>query len=177
MKKLSLEEFNYLLERTSIKPRVKREVRFVASTAQIADDEWANLELLAIADRSGNKGVLVIGIDGNFYLTGYELSSGITSTTGRAQPIICDFCRTWQTGSRSGSILFSKDRSAKAIGFLCCADLQCSRHVRSLTSAARTSRSQLREDLTDEQRVQRLRARLQEIVDRIQLEPLQLEQA
>lgn len=175
MKKIELEQFNELLEAARIKPRIKREVRFVASTAGMSDEEWEETELLAIADRSGNKGVLLLSLESGTYLLPYELSRGITSSTGRAQPIICDFCRTWQTGSRSGSIIFPKDsRSTKTVGFLCCADLACSQHVRSKTSAARTSRSQLREDLTDEQRVERLQKRLQEVVERLEATPVSL---
>jgi hypothetical protein len=175
MKRLTLEQFNTLLDQTAIKPKLKREVRFAASTDSLSDEAFANSELLVVADRSGNRGVLLMGLGDDFYLVGYELSRGIVSKSGAAQPIICDFCRTWQTGSRSGSVLLSKDRSAKTNGFLCCADLLCSQHVRSLTSAARTSRAQLREDLNDEQRVERLRARLEEVVKRLELPKLTLQ--
>lgn len=174
MKKLTLEDFNYLLENTPMKPRLKREIRFIPSTQNITDQDWLDYEMLAVTDRSGNKGVLVINIEELFYLLPYEISRGITSSTGRAQPIICDLCRTWQTGSRSGSILFPRDRNGSAVGYLCCADLQCSNHVRSKTFAARTSRSQLREDLSDEERVTRFRGRLQEIVTRLRVEPITL---
>ena len=176
MKKLDLDQFNQLLESTRIKPRIKREVRFVTSVADMDGQAWAETELLPITDRNGNKGVLLIEIESGLYFLPYELSRGITSKTGRAQPIICDFCRTWQTGSRSGSIIFPMDsRATKAVGFLCCADLACSQHVRSKTPAAQTSRSQLREDLTDEQRVERLKSRLQEIVDRLDAAPVSLQ--
>lgn len=176
MKKLELEQFNALLAVSSIKPRLKREIRFVKSTDGMSDQDWDETELLPIADRSGNKGILLIEVASGLYFLPYELSRGIISKTGRAQPIICDLCRTWQTGSRSGSIIFPKDsRGAKAVGFLCCADLACSRHVRSKTTAAKTSRSQLREDLTDTQRVERLQNRLQEIVERLEAAPLSLQ--
>lgn len=175
MKKLDLDQFTALLSAAPIKPRLKREIRFVASTVDMDDSDWEEAELLPITDRSGNKGVLLIEIESGLYFLPYELSRGITSKTGRAQPIICDFCRTWQTGSRSGSIIFPIDsRGTKAVGFLCCADLKCSAHVRSKTSAAKTSRSQLREDLSDEQRVDRLRTRLQEVVERLEAMPVSL---
>ena len=157
MRQLTSELFQKLLEQAPIRPRVKREVRFVSSVTGMDDGQWAATELIAISDRAGNKGVLVFEADDEqVFLASYELKRGITSSTGKAQPIICDFCRTWQTGSRSGSITLDKPgRDAGSITFLCCADLQCSRHARSLTDAAKTSRSQLREDLTDEQRVER----------------------
>lgn len=174
MKKLTAEQFESLIEQARIKPRVKREVRFVASTQDLSDEDWEHAELLPVYDRSKNKGVLVVGLDDQFYAAAFESSRGITSKTGKAQPIICDFCRTWQTGSRSGSVLFPRDRNGSAVGYSCCADLLCSWHVRSLTSAARTSRSQLREDLDDAQRVERLRTRLKEIVERLELSAINL---
>ena len=145
--------------------------------AEIDDDQWINTEIVPISDRAGNKGVVVLEAgDDAVFLAGYELKRGITSSTGKAQPIICDFCRTWQTGSRSGSITLDKPgRDAGSITFLCCADLDCSRHVRSLTDAAKTSRSQLREDLTDEQRIQRLKDRIQDVAAQLELPPLRIE--
>jgi hypothetical protein len=49
--------------------------------------------------------------------------------------------------------------------------LECSKHVRNLTSAARTSRAQLREDIDNDQRVARLKQRLQEVSELLGLEP------
>lgn len=164
MRKITQDLFQQILDQSSIKPRVKREVRFVSSAAGMDDAAWEQTELIPISDRSGNKGVLLMEADGKLYATSYEISRGITSRTGKAQPIICDFCKTWQTGSRSGSITLQKPgRDTGSIAFLCCADLLCSRHARNLTSAAKTSRSQLREDLSNEQRVARLSRRLEEV--------------
>ena len=171
MKQLTAETFKDLIDAGNIKPRIKREVRFVASTASMDEETWAQTELLAISDRAGNKGVLLLsgarrGDDDAPYVLAYELSHGITSTTGRAQPIICDFCRTWQTGSRSGSVtLYKPGRDAGSVSFLCCADLECSRHVRNLTAAAKTSRAQLREDMDTDQRIARLKQRIDEVVE------------
>ncbi len=168
MQHLSNETFTELVNSTYIPPRIKREVRFNAVAQTINTDAWQHIELLAIPDRSGTKGVILLqGTQREIRVRAYEVSRGITSSTGKAQPIICDFCRTWQTGSRSGSItLYKPNRGAGTITFLCCADLLCSQHVRNLTSASRTSRSQLREDLTTEQRVARLRERIETILER-----------
>ena len=175
MKKLDTAEFETLLEQAAVKPRLKRELRFVTSTAGLSDKSWQDSEFIAVTDRSGNKGVLIVQLDDAFYVLAYEGKRGITNSFGKAQPIICDFCRTWQTGSRSGSILFTIGRDTTSFGYLCCADLRCSDHVRSKTQAARTSRSQLREDLTDEQRVMRLQERLHQIIDRLGITPLYLQ--
>lgn len=174
MKILSQEQFNQLIAQAQIKPRLKRELRFVASTSGMTEDDWQETELLNIADRNGNNGVLLLVPDDNIYIIPYELSRGLTNRqTGRAQPIICDFCRTWQAGSGAGSISFRKDKqSINSVGFLCCADLACSKHVRTKTSASITSRAQLREDLTNEQRVERLKGRLRQVIADLQLEPI-----
>lgn len=168
MKQLTAELFQTVLSDAPIRPKIKREVRFTTSVAHIADEDWALLELLPISDRAGNQGVLLVQFDERLFAVEYALKRGLTSSTGKAQPIICDFCRTWQTGSRAGSVTLQKPgRGQGSITFLCCADLQCSRHVRNLTDAAKTSRSQLREDITNEQRVARLKHRLEEILRQV----------
>lgn len=175
MQKLTSESFQQLIDTAGIAPRVKREVRFVQSVANIDEAEWDATELLPITDRAGNRGVLVFDAEGGVYATSFEISRGITNRTGKAQPIICDFCRTWQTGSRSGSVTLQKPgRDTGSITFLCCADLDCSKHVRNLTSASRTSRAQLREDMTIEQRVERLTRRVEEICTLLGLQKISL---
>jgi len=172
MKKLTLETFNELITDAGIKTRLKSELRFIQSTEKLSDEEWDNRELLAITDRNGNKGVLLVALDEDMYVLPYELSSGITSSsTGRSQSIICDFCQTWQYGNKSGSISFTKDRTS-SVSYLCCEDLKCSMHVRTKTPESHTSRAQLRENLSIEQRVERLKTRMKEFVSGLPVEPL-----
>ncbi|MNY56422.1 hypothetical protein D3C86_1925030 [compost metagenome] len=86
-----------------------------------------------------------------------------SSMTGRVEAIICDFCSTWQRGSNSAVITFDRsDKSSRS--YLCCADLLCSLHVRDLTTQAALSRTQLREQVTPERRVERLRESLHAIL-------------
>ena len=179
MKALSQEQFNYLITQVDMKPRLKSELRFVASTAGMTSEDWHEAELLSIANKSGNGGVLLLTPDDNIYVIPYELSRGITNRqTGRAQPIICDFCRTWQAGNNAGGISFKKDkRSVNSVSFLCCADLKCSQHVRGKTNASRVSKAQLREDLVNEQRVERLKARLRQIIADLQIQSVSLHSA
>ncbi len=176
MQKISHETFQALMVQASIRPKLRREVRFMQAVASLSDEDWSNTELLAIADRSGNKGVLLLDDGQNVYAAAYEVSRGLVSASGKAQPIICDFCRTWQTGTRSGSVTLTKPvRGSGSVTFLCCADLHCSRHVRNLTSAAKTSRSQLREDMTVDERVARLRGRISEISQVVGLVPVDVQ--
>lgn len=172
MKTLTQQQFNTVIAQTAIKPRLREELRFVASTTGMADEDWQEAELLSIADRNGNKGVLLLAPDDDLYIVSYELSRGFASReSGRAQPVICDFCRTWQPGSGAGMITFRRDKqSLNSVSFLCCADLACSKHVRNKTNAARVSRAQLREDLTNDRRIERLKTRLRQLVADLRLE-------
>ena len=171
MIQLTQEQFNDLLASSAVKPRLRRELRFVPSTSDMTEEDWESTELLAIKDRSGNKGVLVISIDSGVYVLPYEFKKiSPSSTTGRASAVICDFCMTWQSGSRAGSILFPNIRNAStSVGFLCCADLACSKHVRTKTDASKISRAQLREDMDDEKRTERLKHRLEDLITSLQV--------
>jgi hypothetical protein len=175
MKKYSIEEFNQLIEKSTAKPRLKRELRFTTSTAHLSEDDWTDAELLPVTDRSGNTGVLIVALNDEIYILPAEFKHGITSaTTGRAQPIICDFCKTWQSGTKAGSILFTNvNKTSNSIGYLCCGDLACSNNVRTKTSASKMSRAQLREDMTNEQRIARLRKQLRLILDTLHAIPLE----
>jgi len=166
MRKLTLEQFNQLVSEAHIKPRLQRELRFGPSTSQLHEDDWAATELLAITDRNGNRGVLLLAPDAQLVLLPFEITRGLTKAqTGAAQPIICDFCRTWQTGGSAASISFQKDpKSLHSVSFLCCADLACSQHVRGKTTASQASKTQLRETMTNEQRIVRLQNRLRDII-------------
>ncbi len=174
MRKLDLEQFNQMMNLSSVKPKLKRELKFVTSTAGMADEDWRDAELVAIKDRTGNKGVLVVEIDSGTYVLPYSLNRITPSSkTGRASAIICDFCMTWQSGTRAGSILFTNVRNATVdAGFLCCEDLACSKHVRTKTDASKISRAQVREDMDNDMRVARLKARLEDLMKSLQVSPV-----
>lgn len=109
----------------------------------------------------------------DLYATAYEIGGILNKHTGRAKPIICDFCKTWQPGGRSGSITFCVERrSLSSVTFLCCLDLKCSLHVRDMTESAKSSRVQLREDVSQDYRVERLRGNLSALVKRLNLRSL-----
>jgi hypothetical protein len=176
MKKLTLPQFNAIIDGRSLKPRLKADLRFVTYTENLSDEEWNDRELLAIADRNNAKGVLLVSLDEEFYVIPYEFKSGITSsTTGRSQSIICDFCQTWQYGDKAGSISFPKSRT-ETVSYICCADLKCSMHVRTITPASKVSRAQLREDITPEQRIERLKLRLKRFLSALPYEPIRTDQ-
>lgn len=173
MKTLTQDEFNKILQQVDIKPRLKKELKFVSSTSHLSDD-WSPYELIAITDRTGDKGVLLLQPEDRLYVAQYELSRRIVdASTGRSRAIICDFCYTWQPGSNAASITFVHADSKHRIRFLCCGDLACSQHVRTMTKAALMSRAQLRENLTNEDRVARLKARLTKNVIQLQIKAIE----
>jgi hypothetical protein len=173
MQKIIAKQFESLLEQAHIKPRLRRELRFTPGTYM----GWDDLEFIGITDRNGDRGVLLIEPYKQLFVVPYELSRRITDRqTGRTKPIICDICYTWQAGSNAGRITFLRPADAHTITFLCCADLDCCNHVRNKTKAASLSRAQLHEDLTTEQRIERLKARLQQLASDLGLMPLLVNQ-
>ena len=173
MRTLSQDNFNDLLKIAEIKPKLKAELKFIKSTEDLSED-WSNYELIAIVDRTEDRGILLLEPDDELYVVQYELSRKIIdSKTGRRRAIICDFCYTWQPGSNAASIMFTRANSKTKVGFLCCGDLKCSQHVRSSTKAALVSRTQLRENMTDEDRVLRLKDRLRSKISQLGLSKIE----
>ena len=170
MKTLNAQTFNHILKQADIKPRFKKELRFVSSVRGLADD-WSEYELISITDRTGDAGVLLLQPSDRIFIVQYELSRRIVDAgTGRDRAVICDFCYTWQPGSNAASITFNSSPTKHSVRLLCCADLNCSEHVRTMTKASKLSRTQLRENMTDESRVARLKQRLTKVIDQLELE-------
>lgn len=168
MHTLTQDSFAELLKIANIKPRIQSELKFTKSIAGLLDD-WSEYELIAISDRTNSKGVLLLEPEQDLYIVPYELSNKIIDfKTGRKRAIICDFCYTWQPGSNAASITFSVNPK-RNIRFICCADLQCSQHVRTLTKESLISRTQLRENMTNETRILRLKQRLVEKISQLDL--------
>ena len=176
MKVLSIDNLTTCIEESSAKKSLKKNIRPVPIVTGLSTEDWASLDFLTIPSRDKRNGLLIIGTDENVYVTPYELSPlRGDSSTGRLKPVICDFCKTWQTGSRAATISFRPNpRSLDTIGFLCCADLQCSLHVRDRTVDSKTSRAQLHENITIEERIDRLRSKLNSLVERLSLAPIEL---
>lgn len=160
MKEIDRDTLITLLKERRVKPRLIRDIRFVP--AEIS--HWSERELLAIFTKSGNGGVLLIELDAILTVLPFERGGRIVDTrTGRSKPVTCDFCKTWQRGTNAAMISFPQpDGSSK--GFLCCADLNCSLHVRDLTPQATLSRTQLHEDIQTEGRVARLRKSISNVL-------------
>jgi len=158
MNKVTREEFADVVKTSGIKPRLKRELRFVPG--EIID--WQLRDFIAVTNKSKTEGVLIADRD-VLVAVPFKLERRAASNSGRVEAIICDICASWQCGSNSAAITFTKEKSTTT--YLVCQDLDCSLHVRDKTPQAVLSRAQLREHLTPEERVERLRRRLFAIVD------------
>jgi hypothetical protein len=156
MNVISREQFAELVR--TMKLRLKRELRFVPE--EITD--WQDRDFLTVTNRQGNEGVLIVPFS-DTEVVPFTIQSRVPNAAGRVEAIICDICATWQRGTHSAVITLSAG-DKRTVSFLCCGDLQCSLHVRDKTSAARLSRAQLREQITLEDRIERLKKRLASIL-------------
>jgi hypothetical protein len=152
MNALSREEFTELT--AAMRPRLRRELRFVPEETS----DWESRDFLAVTNKQGSEGVLIVPFLKNTVVP-FSLQPRKPNTSGRIEAIICDICATWQRGTHSAVITFAVDKAHSA-SFLCCADLLCSLHVRGKTADATLSRTQVREQITPEARIQRLHDRL-----------------
>lgn len=153
MKPLSRTELSKLLMRARIKSRLVRDLRYIPE----AIHDWSDYDFLVVTTKSGNEGVMILPDN---TVKHFELHKRVAAS-GRVSPIICDFCATWQRGSNSATISFIKQQSS--VSYLVCGDLRCSLHVRDKTEESRLSRSQLRENISVDQRIRRLQQRLSAI--------------
>jgi len=173
MNQVSADQFDELLKEAPMKPRMKRDIKFRASTERMDDVAWQETELLPLWNKSRNGGILLIQLSGHLYMIAYDSTKSATDTTGRSKSVICDLCYTWQSNSGGGFVTFYPDKSGdKSFSLLCCRDLACSANVRTKTTAALRSRAQLREDLTNADRVERLQHKIAAFTKRLGIAPV-----
>jgi hypothetical protein len=155
MYKITREEFAERIAVGRIKLRLRKVLRFVPEEIS----EWDSRDFLAVTDKAGNEGVLIY----QDLTAPFTLSPRVARSGGRVAAIICDICATWRRGPESAVLTLPKGDS-RSVSYLVCADLDCSLHVRGMTDAGILSRSQIREDITPDRRVERLRERLMAIL-------------
>lgn len=73
MRTFTQDSFVELLKTADIKPRLKSELKFVKSTEDLLDD-WSEYEVIAISDRTNDKGILLLEPEEDLYIVQYELS-------------------------------------------------------------------------------------------------------
>jgi len=152
-------QFTKLLKEAHIKPRLARTIRFAPENIE----NWADRDFLPVTTKSGNEGVLIVSENATLRAIIFSIAPLAASSAGIRKPIICDICHTWRRGTEAARITLPRD-DGSSVSYLCCGDLLCSLHVRDKTPAAALSRTQLRENISLEGRVERLRRQLHAIV-------------
>jgi hypothetical protein len=148
-----------LLDATKIKPRIKKSIRFTPE--EITD--WGDRDFIVLLDRNRTEGVMIVPLGRGLSAASFRLQRRKPNATGKIEAVICDICATWRRGTESAVISFWRGKST--VSFLCCADLLCSLHVRDKTAAATLSRTQLRESISVEGRIARLKTRLYKMIN------------
>lgn len=172
MRILDIPHIHTILGDAGIDKRLQKRLN-VAIINSVDPANWINFELFNLPTKDGAAGVLLVGLNDHIYALAYEINPIGDRLTGRTKPVICDFCKTWQPGGRAGMVTFRiSRRSLNSISYLCCLDLGCSLHVRDISKSSRTSRSQLREDISTEYRIDRLQRKLAIVIERLGLAPL-----
>lgn len=155
MHRVGREEFAERVARARIKPRLRKILRFVPEEIT----NWEARDFVAVTDKSGNEGVLLYQDE----TVPFMLSPRVARAGGQVAAVICDICATWRRGPESAVLTLPKGDN-RSVSYLVCADLQCAFHVRGMTDAGILSRSQIREDITPDRRIERLRERLAAIL-------------
>lgn len=113
-------------------------------------------ELVPFADKELTKGIILFEHSGTVQAAQFGRTKIKPGKSGVSRPIICDFCFTLQPRSNVSLITFPLDRTAtRTVAYYACADLACSLHVRGVTDTLVRSKSQLREDISPADRIQR----------------------
>ncbi len=166
MEPLLTNEFTAIVKASGISTRLRRELRYNPESI----NDWSSFEYLAVTTRSPFEGVLIFAHASGYAAVAFELSLRVVDAqSGRSKPIICDFCFTWQSGQKAAHITFIQAKTKRTRSFLCCGDLGCSNHIRGLTQAAANSRAQLPEDMDVSQRIVRLKRRLEQLAETLEL--------
>lgn len=152
-------QFDDLLSGVKLRKKQRELIRYQPELVSY----WDERDFLAVFDRTGSAGVLLY----EEVMTPFTLTKRKANAAGRVEAIICDICATWRRGTGSGVLTFKKSATS-SVSYLVCADLDCSLHVRGFTEASKISRAQLRENVTAEARVARLRRRLEAMLQSLE---------
>lgn len=126
---------------------------------------WEDLQFAPVTTKSKNEGALLVDYAEGSLAIPYTLKKPNTNLIGRQAPYICDFCSTWLRSGHSDTITFNLlDEKHHTVSYRVCSELQCHDNIKGLTNDGMHSRTQLRENITDEGRVKRFRNKLNLIV-------------
>jgi hypothetical protein len=153
---IALDTLNDQLLQAGFKKKKLAELRI----PDVYKEYWSEIELTSVCDKSQTRGIIIFFNASNTYAVKYELKKIKPNSKGISGSILCDFCYTLQPRSKTAVITFDLNREkTRSVSFYCCADLQCSLHVRGLTDASLVSKSQIREDIIPQKRIDRFVAK------------------
>ena len=97
-----------LVKDTAAQLRISKSLHRQLNLSVLADmpeSSWEHYELFGLPTKNNLAGILFLAPHDDLYAIAYEINAIPAGTTGRTKPIICDFCKTWQTGGRAGTFL------------------------------------------------------------------------
>lgn len=163
MQKLDISTYKRLIEHTVMPKRVQRELIFRPESY-----DWDASDFITVTNKTRAEGLFIFG--GNDTPIGFyfKLRDVVADATGKRKPYICDFCSTWLRPSRSSIITFIlAPGESRSVSYRCCHTIECSLNVRTLTKDTLYSRVQLRENLSEEERLARFQNKLQKVARRL----------
>lgn len=133
----------------------------------LADQPWADLDFLGWSDPSLPGRCYLVAPDDDGGLVGIAFRSATGGGAAKAQ--MCTICLTTHTGGGVALLTAAKTgesgRRGNTVGTLMCTDLACSLYARGRRKPAMGSR--YREDLTSEEKIERVRHNLRAFLDRL----------
>jgi hypothetical protein len=117
-------------------------------------------------------GLLFFLSDGDYYAAKISKSSVTADKSGRLKPIICDLCYTRMPGSKIAKVTAVRKTDSHSFTWLMCDNLDCSLNSREKTTESEDSKKILGENITIDQRIRRLEKHIKNIVNTLQLQPL-----
>ena len=159
MRIISVTTYKHLLKSTPTPKRVQRELTF-----RPENYNWEASDFITVTNKTKAEGLFVFGVSDEptgFY---FKLRDVASDAAGRRKPYICDFCFTWLQPSRSSTVTFILSAGeSRSVSYRCCHNLECNLNMRSFTEDTMHSRVQLREDLSNEERISRFQNKLQAV--------------
>lgn len=148
------EDTSLLLINAGFKKRKLSELNLPSSFEGLDFDP----EIIPLCDKAGTSGILLFEDGSERYAAVYTLKRLKPGKAGNLRPVVCDFCFTQRPGTKVALITFNLNREkTKTVAQYICADLACSMHVRGLTDALVIAKSQVSEDITIDDRIERLK--------------------
>lgn len=131
-------------------------------------------EMYAIPRKDEAYGIVLLESDSDLYVLRFYRSGRVTDVSGRARTIICDFCSTRVSGNLASRIKFESIDKKRSVYWLCCYQLNCSQNARGTTDTAKLSRVVIKETISNERRVDRLKSNISKLVKYLEINPYEV---